>query len=57
MHEDSAGAVQDWPWRVKRMPTTAPFSALSIFASAMMIIGDLPPSSSVTGISFSAAVL
>src|SRR5260221_444152 len=48
-------AVQLWPCRVKRMPATAPATALSISASPMTIIGLLPPSSSVTGMSLSAA--
>ena len=48
-------AVQLWPWRVKRMPAIAPSTALSSSASPITIIGLLPPSSSVTGISFSAA--
>ena len=48
-------AVQDWPWRVKRMEVSAPETVLSKSQSAKTIIGDLPPSSSVTGISFTAA--
>nr|CAA49825.1 unnamed protein product [Azospirillum brasilense] len=48
-------AVQLWPCRVKRMPATAPSMALSRSASPITIIGLLPPSSRVTGISLSAA--
>ena len=50
-------AVQLWPWRVKRIEVSAPETVLSKSQSAKTIIGDLPPSSSVTGISFSAAAL
>ncbi len=47
--------MQDWPCRVKRMEVSAPDTVLSKSQSAKTIIGDLPPSSSVNGISFSAA--
>jgi hypothetical protein len=48
-------AVQLCPWRVKRIEVSAPDTVLSKSQSAKTIIGDLPPSSSVTGMSFSAA--
>jgi hypothetical protein len=50
-------AVQLCPWRVKRMPMTAPATAFSRSASPITIIGLLPPSSSVTGMSFCEAIL
>src|SRR5579862_6584726 len=40
--------MQVWPVAPK-MPASAPTTALSISASANTILGDLPPSSSVTG--------
>ena len=48
--------MQLWPWRVKRIEVIAPITVRSKSQSANTIIGDLPPSSSVTGISFAAAV-
>ena len=45
-------AVQLCPWRVKRMPMTAPSTAFSRSASPITTIGLLPPNSSVTGMSF-----
>jgi hypothetical protein len=42
-------AVQLCPWRVKRMEVMAPSTARSSGKSSNTIIGDLPPSSSVTG--------
>ena len=50
-------AVQLCPWRVKRIEVIAPITVFSKSQSANTIIGLLPPSSSVTGISFSAAAL
>ena len=47
--------MQLWPWRVKRMEVSAPATVLSKSQSAKTIIGDLPPSSSVTGHRFCAA--
>ena len=42
--------MQVWPVAPK-MPASAPTTALSRSASAKMMLGDLPPSSSVTGTS------
>ena len=46
--------MQDWPVEEK-MPNSTPASATSRSASAKTMVGDLPPSSSETGISFAAA--
>ena len=41
-------AMQVWPVAAK-MPDTAPLTAPSMSASSKTMLGDLPPSSSVTG--------
>lgn len=49
-------AQQTWPW-LKRMPSWAPSMAMSQSQSSKKIFADLPPSSSVAGMSFSWAAL
>ena len=48
-------AVQDWLWRVKRMEAMMPSTTQSSSASGKTMEGLLPPSSSDTGTSRSAA--
>ena len=47
-------AMQVWPLAAK-MPDTAPLTASSMTASSNTMLGDLPPSSSVTGFNWPAA--
>ena len=47
-------AMQVWPVAAK-MPEMAPFTALSSFASAKTMLGDLPPSSRLTCLKLAAA--
>ena len=50
-------AVQDWPWRKKRMPIIAASTAQSSSASGKTICGFLPPSSRDTGMIRDAAAV
>lgn len=47
--------MQDWPLDEK-IPNSTPANACSMSASARTMVGDLPPSSSEAGTSFSPAI-
>ncbi|MCY1173971.1 hypothetical protein D9M73_141560 [compost metagenome] len=49
-------AQQTWPW-LKKIALAAPAAALARSASAMTMVGDLPPSSRVTRVMESMAAL